>query len=295
MRIRTLWGNGAGAEAARGLGPAALVCVVAGPLSSLAWQSRPQLSGSRAGAAGGGVRQPTTACRCRPSTGRCRRRSDCCSTTRSRTVCTAFCVAPATWWRRPATACSASPARRPPRIARFLVRAQLRRRARLSPASPATPTARQPQHVMSGAMTLNVRPPIDATKDWALVRLARPVCTKGVLPVRALPRRADHRGGRRQARVPDLLSSRLSRPGSSPTRGPAAWPRASTTADWSTIAQDFSDPDALLLHTCDTGGASSGSPLLLDTREGPGGDRHQRRHLRAIEGADAGRQGRCSG
>lgn len=30
------------------------------------------------------------------------------------------------------------------------------------------------QHVMSGSMDLNVRPPIDASKDWALVRLSRP-------------------------------------------------------------------------------------------------------------------------
>ena len=43
------------------------------------------------------------------------------------------------------------------------------------------------QHVMSGSLSLNVRPPIDATRDWALVRLARPVCAKGVLPVRVLP------------------------------------------------------------------------------------------------------------
>ena len=42
-------------------------------------------------------------------------------------------------------------------------------------------------NVMSGSMSLNVRPPIEATRDWALVRLARPACTKGVLPVRVLP------------------------------------------------------------------------------------------------------------
>ena len=41
------------------------------------------------------------------------------------------------------------------------------------------------------------------------------------------------------------------------------------TADWSTISQDFADPELLILHTCDTGGASSGSPLLLDTDDGP--------------------------
>jgi hypothetical protein len=33
---------------------------------------------------------------------------------------------------------------------------------------------------------------------------------------------------------------------------------------WSTIAPDFLNADQMLLHHCDTGGASSGSPLLLD-------------------------------
>ena len=40
-------------------------------------------------------------------------------------------------------------------------------------------------------------------------------------------------------------------------------------ADWTTIRRDFSDPDQLLLHTCDTGAASSGSPLLIERPDGP--------------------------
>ena len=99
---------------------------------------------------------PTTAWPCRPSTRRCSRRSDCCSICVRGRVCTAFCVAP-TWWRRPGTACIAR-RRAGPATRRFLVRPQLRRRARLSPASPATPTARPPQHVMSGAMSAQRAP-----------------------------------------------------------------------------------------------------------------------------------------
>ena len=38
--------------------------------------------------------------------------------------------------------------------------------------------------------------------------------------------------------------------------------------DWKQIVRDFSEPEALLLHTCDTGGASSGSPMLLDGPDG---------------------------
>ena len=40
-------------------------------------------------------------------------------------------------------------------------------------------------------------------------------------------------------------------------------------ADWQVTRRDFSDPDQLLLHTCDTGAASSGSPLLIDGPDGP--------------------------
>jgi len=40
-------------------------------------------------------------------------------------------------------------------------------------------------------------------------------------------------------------------------------------AEWSTISRDFANPAQLLLHTCDTGGASSGSPLLVDGPDGP--------------------------
>jgi protease YdgD len=45
--------------------------------------------------------------------------------------------------------------------------------------------------------------------------------------------------------------------------------RSFKDASWATIRHDFADPEQLLLHTCDTGGASSGSPLLVDGPDGP--------------------------
>jgi protease YdgD len=38
---------------------------------------------------------------------------------------------------------------------------------------------------------------------------------------------------------------------------------------WKSIAPDFESPDEIILHTCDTGGASSGSPILVETPDGP--------------------------
>ena len=98
---------------------------------------------------------------------------------------------------------------------------------------------------MSGSMSLNVRPPIDATRDWALVRLARPACTKGVLPLRVLPIEQILKRGRRQARVPDRLSSRLHAVEARLLAQPCGVAKSFEHSEWSTIARDFSDPEVL--------------------------------------------------
>jgi protease YdgD len=124
------------------------------------------------------------------------------------------------------------------------------------------------QHVMSGAMSLSIRPPIDAAKDWALVRLTRPVCSKGGLPLSVLSiddiikeaeaRRVFHVSYHRDFTPWKLAYSRA-----------CGVARNFAGADWGAIARDFAEPAALILHTCATGGASSGSPLLLETPTGP--------------------------
>lgn len=129
------------------------------------------------------------------------------------------------------------------------------------------PPASVPQ-VASGSMSLSIRPPIEATRDWALVRLDAPVCTAGGLavsqrtaedltketPVQPLYQVGYHR---------DFPGDRLA------FASPCKVSRAFELADWKTITSDFSNPDPLILHSCDTGGASSGSPLLVDGPNGP--------------------------
>ncbi len=59
-----------------------------------------------------------------------------------------------------------------------------RRRACGSPA----PLDGAPEpNVISGSTRLNVHPPIDATRDWAVVRLAAPACKAGAFKVSAKP------------------------------------------------------------------------------------------------------------
>jgi len=185
---------------------------------------------------------------------------------RRRTVCTAFCVAPDVI----ATAghCLLGTAgERPARFADFWFARHFdvaREQSRI--AGHANGTAAQ--HMLVGSTSLSVRPPIDATKDWALVRLARPACSKGVLPVRILPieqilseavaqhvfQIAYHR---------DYMHWKLA------YSRPCGVAKSFEGAGWKQIERDFAEPEALILHTCDTGGASSGSPMLLDAPDGP--------------------------
>ncbi len=123
-------------------------------------------------------------------------------------------------------------------------------------------------NVIAGNMRLNVKPPIDATQDWALVRLDRPVCRGAVLPVVpatapevALRARAGHvfHVAFHRDRLPWRL---LYAPG---CRVAPAFDQI----DREQIERDFRTPDRLLLHRCGTGGASSGSPLLVESQNGP--------------------------
>jgi hypothetical protein len=124
------------------------------------------------------------------------------------------------------------------------------------------------ERVLAGSTHLNVRPPIDTTRDWALVRLARSSCKAGALKIG-------------QHTVPEIMQ--LANAGKVynvayhldlPNRHPmlahrCAVKRSFGGVDWPTIAHDFVDADRLILHTCDTGPASSGSPLLINGPDGP--------------------------
>lgn len=123
------------------------------------------------------------------------------------------------------------------------------------------------QSVLAGSRRLAIKPPIEATLDWALVRLEKPVCRGAVLPVTPLApdeiiSAARERRLHQVAFHRDFAGWRLA------MGRDCGAARNFEAADWSGIAKDFVDADNLILHTCDTGGASSGSPLLVD---GPGG------------------------
>ena len=239
--------------------------MVAGPLSSFAWQSRPSFPAAATvepvAVFGSDDRGPL------PAKYRdVREKIGLLFSVRGRSVCTAFCVASDVV----ATAghCLLKIAgERAPRIGDFwFLRNYDTVRDIAHIAGPRQRHGRRQRDV--GRDDAERAPADPGDEDWALVRLARPACTKGVLPMRVLP--VDEIVKEAEAkRVFQISYHRDYAPWKLAYGRPCGVAKKFDTADWSTIAQDFADPDALILHTCDTGGASSGSPLLLDTESGP--------------------------
>ncbi len=124
------------------------------------------------------------------------------------------------------------------------------------------------QYVIAGTSRLNRKPPIGAAHDWALARLARPICKNGWLKSRSLSNAQLEKQSQ---------SNKLFQVAYHMDYGnwQIAYSRSCSVKRnyggllWRNIKQHFSAPDSLILHRCDTGAASSGSPLLMDSKDGP--------------------------
>jgi len=128
-------------------------------------------------------------------------------------------------------------------------------------------TSSAAQHVTTGDFRLRVRPPIDAAHDWALARVPRNTCPADSLKVEVLDLDrliAEAKAGR-IFQVSYHRDWAQWRPAYSK---PCRIDRNFEQVQWTNISPDFLHPQHMVLHTCDTGGASSGSPLLLQTPDG---------------------------
>jgi protease YdgD len=185
----------------------------------------------------------------------------------ARTVCTAFCVAP----RLIATAghCLFRPGTKGvvPDLASFWFTTEPGgRKAYSRIAGFRDGTALQ--NVMVDTAEIKVRPPIDATGDWAVIRLARPVCEGLELKVESLSGEELEQRSKagkvfQVAFHRDFKEWQLARSGICEVR------REFDSLKRDAIERDFQHADGLVLHRCDTGEASSGSPILVETETGP--------------------------
>ncbi|MEL6421497.1 MAG: peptidoglycan-binding domain-containing protein [Pseudomonadota bacterium] len=181
------------------------------------------------------------------------------------TNCTAFCVAP----NVVATAAHCLFRKPPGRILRlqdFTVEMGSGPQKRQSRIAGARERAGG-QHIVTGTTRLRVRPPIDAGSDWALARTETPICKGRTLPVEVRKIRSIERASDRGRMFQiahhsdwDDWSLAYSRP--CKVRGEFPSLRRAT------IRRDFRNVRHLILHHCDTKGASSGSPLLEQTDDG---------------------------
>lgn len=183
----------------------------------------------------------------------------------TQSVCTAFCVAPDII----ATAghCVAGTTVQPAGDSALL---RFRRDTATGPGIPilGADRATAQHYIMTGSQRLSTRPPINATSDWAFLRLAKTACPAGGLP---LTRRSaadianDAAAGRvyHVAYHRDLVQWKLA------VGGPCSFVPFQKAGDPEQLSRDFEHAEQLLLHTCDTEAASSGSPLLVEGEHGP--------------------------
>lgn len=119
-------------------------------------------------------------------------------------------------------------------------------------------------NIAVGTTVFNNEPPLSAPKDWALVKLERPICRFGFLkvdprPVAELIEKSKEKKVFQVAYHWDYKHWQLA------YSKPCKINRDFDQIKWRFIKQHFINFHELVLHDCDTGGASSGSPILMDT------------------------------
>ena len=185
---------------------------------------------------------------------------------RQRTVCTAFCVAPNIIGTA-AHCLFKTDGAKVPQLSDFWFARNydsVRDYARVAGYESGDGT----QNVIAGSFSLSTLPPINATNDWAFVRLSKPVCAKGTFQIEAQSVEKIIQESK-DGHVYQVSYHKDFKQWQPAFSKPCLIDRSFNDVPWQTIAADFDNPENLLLHTCDTGGASSGSPLLLETQTGP--------------------------
>ena len=130
-------------------------------------------------------------------------------------------------------------------------------------------TAFTKNSIAVGTTAFNNEPPLSAPKDWALAKLERPICRFGVLRVESRPV-TDLIDKSRENKIFQVAYHWDWKHWQLAYSQPCKVSRDFDQIKWRFIKQHFINFNELVLHDCDTGGASSGSPLLIDTGSADG-------------------------
>lgn len=180
----------------------------------------------------------------------------------TQTLCTAFCVSPGIV--ATASHCLFQPKNNTlPDLNEVTFRLNYGGTQRLSKiAGNNTPFVKN--SIAVGTTAYNNEPPLSAPKDWALVKLETPICKFGAIKVQSMPvqdlvEKSQESKIFQVAYHWDYVRWQLA------YSQPCRVSRDFDQIKWRFIRQHFLSAEDLVLHTCDTGGASSGSPILMDT------------------------------
>lgn len=183
----------------------------------------------------------------------------------SQTRCTAFCAAPNVIATAAHCLFGASSLQKP-KISDFYFRLEVKNKLKFSRLD-GFQNRSSSQFVVTGTTRLQTHPPMNSPKDWSLVRLKSPICTNRSLEiapqtVRNLIKASKSKQIFQIAYHWDYVRWKLA------YSSPCSVKSFSGKLSWREIKRLFSSPEELVFHDCDTGGASSGSPILMKTENG---------------------------
>ena len=109
---------------------------------------------------------------------------------------------------------------------------------------------------------------MNSPQDWSLVRLRHPICKARSLEVKPQSREKLLKASADKqifqvAYHWDFQRWKLA------YSGPCSVKKFSGKISWREVKRLFISADSLVFHDCDTGGASSGSPILMNSPKGP--------------------------
>ena len=185
----------------------------------------------------------------------------------SQTRCTAFCVAPNVIATAAHCLFGASPSQRP-NASNFFFRINASKKKSKVSRIAGFQNRSSERYIVTGTTRLQTHPPMNSPQDWSLVRLRHPICQARSLEVKPQSREKLLKASADQqifqiAYHWDFERWKLA------YSGPCSVKKFSGKISWREVKRLFISADSLVFHDCDTGGASSGSPILMNSPKGP--------------------------